>query len=361
LIQERPDQLSSSAENPAREAPSRRAGPSEFLRLLYPGGVPERHRIVLWTRPGDTADSDPIADPAQADHHCGARDMYFHACLCPASMHGTRLCASDARGLAGVWLDIDVVGGPDVRRKPPAPSRDAAFALSTAYLTPTAIVDSGYGIHAWWLFEEPWIFSGVLEQRQAARVSEGWSRLHQRRAVERAFTVDSCFDLARLMRLPGTLNAKDPKRPVPVTLLAHDGPRHPFEAIARLAVLAAPLPDSRAVRPTVNTGSPFPTAKFRSLLARSERFNDSWAHQRPDLKDQSLSGYDMALVRLAAAAGWTDDDLSALIREHRLAQGDRSSKGRYASYVARTIARAREGSPIAVRPDALSDKRPTVV
>lgn len=343
-------------------APVKSGGPSEFVRLLYPGGLPERHRVVLWSKSAaGSARSFSICDPAQADDHLGVRDMYLHACLCPARMRGTRLSATDARGLAGLWLDVDVVGGPDVKRKTPAPSRDAAFAVAHALLPPTAIVDSGYGLHAWWLFEEPWIFSGALEQRQAARISRGWHRLHQRVAWKRGFTLDSCFDLARLLRLPGTVNAKDPGRPVPVTLLAYDGPRHPFEAVAPLAVSAAALPDDSAAARLVKSNAPFPTAKFRNLLARNQRFKASWEHRRPDLRDQSLSGYDMALVRIAARAGWTDDELSALIREHRRAQGDRSGKGRYGGYVSRTIGRAREHSTSAELPDAPSHQHPTAV
>jgi hypothetical protein len=322
-------------------ATSRCSMPSGFLRLLYPDGVPSGRCIILWSKGHGKTSRFSLSTAAEADRYVGAKDLYVHACLGPPRLRGSRLKGEDAVGLAGVWLDVDVVGGPAGKRNA-APDLPAAVALGKAILQPTAIVNSGYGLHLWWLFDEPLLLGVEAEREQAERISRGWQGLHQRLARQRGFRVDSCFDLARLMRLPGTVNGKDPGAPVPVTLLDDDGPRHGLEAVARLALPAAP-----ACRPKGERGAPrmnveLPILKFRSLLERNARFRATWRHDRPDLGDTSLSGYDMALVAIAARAGWTDDELGALIREHRTRRGDTSGKGEYVDYLARTIRRARE-------------------
>ena len=38
--------------------------------------------------------------------------------------------------------------------------------------------------------------------------------------------MDATWDLARVMRVPGTMNVKDPNDPRPVLLLSSDGPRY---------------------------------------------------------------------------------------------------------------------------------------
>jgi hypothetical protein len=45
--------------------------------------------------------------------------------------------------------------------------------------------------------------------------------------------------------------------------------------------------------------------KLLALLENDDRFRRTWNHQRSDLRDQSLSPYDMALMALAIRRGGT--------------------------------------------------------
>lgn len=73
---------------------------------------------------------------------------------------------------------------------------------------PSVIVDSGGGLHGYWLLREPWLLDSD-EARQAAEVV-------QRAWVQQVIGADpSVHDLVRILRVPGTLNFKyDPPRPV---------------------------------------------------------------------------------------------------------------------------------------------------
>lgn len=73
---------------------------------------------------------------------------------------------------------------------------------------PSVVVDSGGGIHGYWLLRESW----TLETNEARAAAE----FIQRAWVQQVIDADpSVHDLVRILRVPGTLNFKyDPPRPV---------------------------------------------------------------------------------------------------------------------------------------------------
>jgi hypothetical protein len=89
----------------------------------------------------------------------------------------------------------------------------------------------------------------------------------------------------------------------------------------------------------------FPFEKFDALMTMDNRFRATWLHKRGDLKDQSLSTYDMALCVRAALVDWTDAELAALIYKHRVDKWhDASGKADRQDYIDRTISYARSGA-----------------
>jgi putative DNA primase/helicase len=132
-----------------------------------------------------------------------------------------RLKAGQVAGIVGLWADIDVAGPGHraARRYPPdlAAARDLVTALPRP---PSILVDSGHGLHAWWLVEGgPWMFADAAERAHAARVAAGWQLLLQAKAGHRGWDIDSTADLARVLRVPGTMNRKVPDTPVEVRVL----------------------------------------------------------------------------------------------------------------------------------------------
>lgn len=74
---------------------------------------------------------------------------------------------------------------------------------------PSALVNSGHGFHAYWLYETPTILNGPETRADAARRQAAW--------VTYVGGDGGAKDLARILRVPGTVNAK--REPVPVTLV----------------------------------------------------------------------------------------------------------------------------------------------
>jgi len=115
----------------------------------------------------------------------------------------------------------------------------------------------------------------------------------------------------------------------------------------------APKEPQESSAPRVDTHTDFPRQRHGALLEHDERYKATWEHERPDLSDQSLSTYDLALCSLAAQYGWTADELAALIRTHRAEHGE-TEKARRVDYVQGTVAKALAG--VKARPAGDHDK-----
>ncbi len=119
--------------------------------------------------------------------------------------NGQRGGAADCVAIPGFWLDIDVEGPGHKGGHDLAPDRAAAHALVAAFpLPPTVVIDSGGGLQAWWLFPE---LEELTERTTGMLAAFGatWDRIGRERGIH----VDSVFEPARVMRLPGTTNRKD--------------------------------------------------------------------------------------------------------------------------------------------------------
>ncbi|HSH78943.1 MAG TPA: DNA-primase RepB domain-containing protein [Herpetosiphonaceae bacterium] len=65
---------------------------------------------------------------------------------------------------------------------------------------PSVIVDSGGGYHCYWLLDEPFILATDADRARADRAQKGW--------VKHVRSDEGAKDLARVLRVPGTLNFK---------------------------------------------------------------------------------------------------------------------------------------------------------
>lgn len=329
--------------------------PSAFLHELWgpkPGGL-----IHLW-RLRDKR-SFYLQAPGSGDYYAEAQpDVYLGVALAHRD-HGAhrRTRADQALAIAGLWLDIDVNGGPE-QKTGAAPDLAAAMALTSALLEPTIVVSSGYGLHAWWLFATPWIFTSKAEQHTAAVMSAQWYALHRAWARDRdpAWGIDHTHDLARLLRLPSTVNAKGGRR-APVEVVEHTRRRYTPDALRALAAdagpidLAAPGEQLQLGDVTIAAGRHLPDGVLDALL-EDPTFASTWTHAHR-VGDGSMSSYDLSIANQLVAAGVTDDQLIAnVICAHRLAHDPADRKHLRTKYLRDTIARARAPRPLTDREQA---------
>jgi len=81
-------------------------------------------------------------------------------------------------------------------------------------LKPSIIVDSGNGYHVYWLLREPIKIQGWEDIKRVES--------HLKWLVSELGADKSAAEIARILRLPGTWNLKDPKQPLPVRIIMLD-------------------------------------------------------------------------------------------------------------------------------------------
>lgn len=236
---------------------------------------------------------------------------------------------------------------------------------------PSLIVDSGRGWHGYWLLVPIVLLEGSARARLVELVKSC------NRALAARLGGDTGTDLARVLRVPGTVNRKPGGGPC--LLLSADGPRYRLEDLAgELAAdrlrLEAERPATRArtrarveVPPAPATG---PRRRGRRSLGATVKHLlalEPWA--RPLVvrgwfpyrkRYRSRSEADMAAVGAMVRGGWPDARIFAAFARPDWLIGDRYRQLRDAGgqkredeYLARTIgtARARQAAP-AEQPEA---------
>jgi hypothetical protein len=305
--------------------------------------APAHAAVVLTTPPRwrvyGVAPDDPEAAVRRAFRlsRLGA-DVYVHVGLQAADAVGRRRGrggAEDVVALPAVWADVDVEK-PGARRSY-LPSRDAArHLLTTLPIPPTVRVWSGGGFHPWWVLQEALVIDSAAARAHAERLVRRW-QAYLRSQLD-GYALDATHDLARVLRVPGTLNTK---YGTPVVLEDASGPRVDFHD---LEDCCAHLPDVVVVKhqvaidvAVVDPAASPPAAGLARLCATSRLFAQLWRREWAP-RDHSQSGYDFRLATLAAEAGWADADIVALLIAHARTSA-RSPKS--AAYYTRTLARAR--------------------
>ncbi len=157
-------------------------------------------------------------------------NYYFGCCLSPKDNGEYKRCtAANAAASPGFWCDIDYSDGTAAHKAknlPFPPSEESAHKIIDAVGTkPTMIVHSGHGLQAYWLFESLLIFADAKQRKDFAQRSQAFQERLIAIGASFGWHVDSVGDLARILRLPGTINAKADCPEVPCRLLVADGPR----------------------------------------------------------------------------------------------------------------------------------------
>lgn len=340
------------------------ADAAAFLETLWPE-MPGGQYLLVWTK--DQADKKRsywVQDPAEAvtlsTAQAAVNDVYFGCCLSPTDNGKHRRCPDqDVSALPALWVDIDIAGdGHQAKEYPPTLEGALSLLNVGGQFSPTMVVHSGGGIHAWWVLHEPWLLTDSTSREKAAALVRRLQFSIKLAAEDKGWCVDNTADLARVLRIPGTLNHKGAPRPVRLLtsadlsgvswLAAGLGSKHDPDELAdylpedpgehRLTGEAVTVLGSGLV---LDAQAQPPREKLEALRANEPTFAETWHHDRPDLTDQSASSYDMALANFAAAAGWTDQEIANAIITFRRRHDLEPQKALRPDYIARTVLKAR--------------------
>jgi hypothetical protein len=335
--------------------------PLQFLNLLWQF-KPEELYVLLWTLPDKRSHwFRDIAAAAEFVLKSRGMDVYVGVGLSRAD-HGPALrCGSEeTAGICGCWADFDLRSDAHDKKALPTSIPDA-LSIIPELMQPTIVIATGNGAHGWWLFKEPYIFDGDDDRQTIANQSTRWQTLLSLIASSRGWAFDRLPDLARVMRIPGTQNLKDPANPKDVTVHSFTDRRYNISDFTQYldgAAIPDPQAQEKAAREwaecltdtplVINTDARITQEMLDGWMAADMRFRNTWLHQRNDLKDQTQSGYDLALADFGVFAGLNEQRIVDLICHNRALH---SQKPRTRlDYYQRTIAKAARltSDPIAI-------------
>lgn len=135
---------------------------------------------------------------------------------------GSRGGIKDTRCFPGLWGDIDIAGPghkhdpAKTEGRPLVPTAEDAIKVvsSSGLPEPTLWVHSGGGLYPWWLLREPYCVEDEEELETLGILSEHWQETLAYSAKQLGFHYGTeTKDLARVLRIPGTINRKVPNEP----------------------------------------------------------------------------------------------------------------------------------------------------
>lgn len=351
----------------------------QFFELLYGDcDLSAEASIALWSgrRHPTTWHTDVVSAANKAAEVTAERDCYFGVCLQNTEavrveaerrgrergLSGPRLGrrVAHARGfqstvsvVPGIWLDVDYgTAGHDQERLPP--DRTTAGSLIRALPhQPSVTVHTGGGYHAYWLFREPFVIEDENERMRVVSLVRGWNKLARELAANGGYSLDSTWDLARVLRPVGTLNHKHDGCEVTLARVVGGATYNPsdfddfalsVDDLARAGQAGAEtagvvvLPND--VRAALVADADPPADKLMAMMELHSSFAQTWRRQR---EFPSQSEYDMALASMAAGAGWPPGEIVALLVAHRRAHGQPLKLDR-PDYYAMTICRVMQNA-----------------
>jgi len=300
--------------------------------------------LVLWTLPDkrsrwyEVPGQLPLAaeDAAkQARDH----DVFFAVGLQAERVKRGRGSAESVCFIPVVWADIDVAGEGHAKGKVYFESKDAARAfLGSLPVKPTIIVDSGHGLHGYWILRDPLVIASPQDREYAIKILAGWQAYLQAKAKALGYDIDATADLARVLRVPGTVNRKGD--PLPVKVLVADGsPVNASELLEYAPAPSIPVPVQASMAGDI-TVDPLaePPGKFVAVLDNDLKTKRTWNRARREMKDTSASAYDLALADVLVVAGWPDQEICNTLVAFRRRHGDDLKR---LDYYRTTIGKAR--------------------
>jgi len=259
--------------------------------------------------------------------------------------------------LPGLWADIDISGGVhDSGKNYPETLERAKSLILQLPLYPSLLVETGGGLHAYWLFDNLLKIENEHERYLASELSFKWQSLIRHIFnLNGAYTIDSTADLARILRVPGTKNFKyTPPKDVQVT--EYDVPVIRYKPSEIQEVLKGyQLPEYNAPRKKSNTAElkfgqekeilEMTTDRKDDILEAIPEIQKLWARPmrtKPNAKgeapDNSMSSFEMSIANHAAAAGLEDTEIFQLLIRFR---SDHGQPRKHLEYYQTTISKAK--------------------
>lgn len=212
---------------------------ADFLDNYRPGGPFVLTAIVPDGKTETRTFTDSKEAEAWALRQNETKNIYFHVNRTRGPLTA-KAKKEDIAAVEYLHVDIDPRTGEDFEQERARILRLLTTDLPKGIPAPSLVIDSGGGFQAFWRLAEPLNINGDLDK---AREAERYNR-----ALEIAFGADSCHDVSRIMRLPGTMNWPTKKKrdkgrePREAEVYSRTDASYPLTAFKPAPAVASTLP-----------------------------------------------------------------------------------------------------------------------
>lgn len=227
------------------ERQTRIAEAEKFFNLIF-GNLRGRKFGYLWTKQDKATYSFAVSSPDERAQMAAkaieladnGADVYYglNVMDVPPDRHA-RAKDEDVTAVTACPVDIDILGGTHAdAAKYPA---DFDAAKSFLPFTPSILINSGYGLHALYLYDTPLELAADDARAIARRRNDTLISAIRSRAEQYSKAIDGVGDLPRVLRVPGTFNYKLGKDNAPLchVVEVNDARFNPADLDAQLAAL----------------------------------------------------------------------------------------------------------------------------
>lgn len=202
----------------------------DFLKEMYRGctdgcitvsTLPDRRNIHFPVTEIDAA-AKAIESLGQSMH------TYYNTALRkPGLGEYARGGEEDVHSVVCMFADIDIAGPAHKQTALPKTKEEVLSFLEELNLPASYIIDSGNGIHAIWLLDQPYVINSPDALQRIKSISTGFGAHIIREGQKHGWLLDNVQDVPRMLRAPGTLNFKT-EPPRPCAILSSSAVRYPL-------------------------------------------------------------------------------------------------------------------------------------
>lgn len=176
---------------------------------------------------------------------------------------GKRGSARDTHALVDMWSDIDFGNMAHKAKGLPETAEEARDIPRFAGLpAPTRVDHSGAGLYVRWALEKPLVVGVDIDFDAAQKLASDWQNALVMGAKKMGVSYGAGVkDLARVLRLPGSINRKPGRVPVMCQIIESGGPTYSLEQMLTVAEKLNPKPRPKPTAAARSTSSGQAAAK----------------------------------------------------------------------------------------------------
>lgn len=209
-----------------------------------------------------------------------------------------------------LWLDVDIKS---VEATTPKEAKEFILQLLDEKLpfSPSIIMDSGNGFHVYFLLDQPY---------DSKQVSSICARMEKHVSI-----ADHCHDASRIMRMPGSVNRKDPKMLKRARFVRWENVRYSldqFEDLPAIETIHPSLHMQKIELPTLYNLEPFPESELRERIKKDKRLLDKLNTESineyldtfasSSMRDKTRSGRDFHITCQLLKEGFTPEEITRI-------------------------------------------------